>query len=248
MAFTRSSVAQALRGIVDSVLPPRCLSCGEIVEDAGTLCSGCWTDLTLLGPPCCACCGLPFPYEVPPETLCPACVRDRPAFDRARAVFRYDDASRSLILAFKHADQIHGAPFYGRWLERVGRPLLTEADLIAPVPLHRRRLLARRYNQAALLARAAARDRREQLALDLLTRRRHTPSQGRLSPAGRRRNVRGAFVLTPRWADRLRGGRVLLVDDVLTTGATVEECARVLRRNGAAAVDVLTLARVIRPQ
>jgi ComF family protein len=238
--------AVALRTVLNAVLPPRCLSCGTVVEDLGTLCGGCWKGLTLLSAPCCACCGFPFPYAAPEGTLCVACTRSRPAFDRARAVFRYDDGSRSLVLGFKHADETHAAPYYGRWLSRAGAELLADADLIAPVPLHPWRLLARRYNQSALLAKAVARQATGCLAVDLLRRRRHTPQQGRLSPPARRRNVQGAFALRPRWETVLRGKRVLLVDDVLTTGATVEECARVLRRHGAAGVDVLTLARVVR--
>ena len=238
----------ALRAALDAVLPPRCLSCGIVVEDAGTLCGDCWKGLTLLSPPCCACCGFPFPYAAPAGTLCVACSQARPVFDRARAVFRYDDASRPLVLGFKHADETHAAPAYGRWLARAGAELLADADLVAPVPLHRWRLLVRRYNQSALLATAVARASDARLAVDLLVRRRYTPQQGRLSRLGRRRNVRGAFALHPFWRDTLPGKRVLLIDDVLTTGATVEECGRVLRRQGAAGVDVLTLARVVRVQ
>ena len=238
----------ALRAVLNAVLPPRCLSCGDVVEDLGTLCGECWKGLTLLSAPCCACCGFPFPYAVAEGTLCVACTRAHPAFDRARAVFRYDDGSRSMVLGFKHADETHAAPYYGRWLARAGAELLADADLIAPVPLHRWRLLARRYNQSALLAAAVAGSTQGRLAVDLLQRRRHTPRQGRLSPPARRRNVQGAFALRPRWKAELPGKRVLLVDDVLTTGATVEECARVLRRHGAAGVDVLTLARVVRTQ
>lgn len=237
-----------VRAAVDAVLPPRCLGCGEAVENTGTLCGRCWSALTFLSPPCCACCGFPFPYAAPAGTLCPACTRMPPAFDRARAVFRYDDASRALVLGFKHADETHAAPAYGRWLARAGPALVGDADLIAPVPLHRWRLLSRRYNQSALLARALARETGGRLAVDLLVRHRHTPQQGRLSALARRRNVRGAFALRPGWAGAVNGRRVLLVDDVLTTGATVEECARILRRRGAAAVDVLTLARVVRAQ
>ena len=236
------------RTVVDGLLPPCCLGCGAGVERQGTLCADCWKGLTLLGPPCCACCGYPFPYAAEDGAVCAACSRLPPVFDAARAVFRYDDASRDLILRFKHADETHGAAFFGAWLARAGDALCARSDLIAPVPLHRWRLLARRYNQAALLAGALARTVDRPLAVDLLQRRRHTPSQGRLSPPARRRNVRAAFVLRGRWTERVQDRRVLLVDDVYTTGATVEECARVLRRAGAAGVDVVTLARVIRPR
>lgn len=233
---------------LDLVLPPRCLRCGVTVDSVGALCPDCWGQMAFLGAPHCACCGYPFEFEMAADALCAACMREHPAYDRARAVLRYDDASRDLVLAFKHADRTDGAPAYGRWLARAGAELLADADLIAAVPLHWSRLFARRYNQAALLALALARETGLSASPDLLSRRRRTPSQGRLSAAARERNVAGAFALRPRHRDGLAGRRVLLVDDVLTTGATVEACARVLRREGAAAVDVLTLARVVRPQ
>jgi ComF family protein len=233
---------------LDSVLPPRCLRCGTTVDAVGALCPECWGRMAFLGAPHCACCGYPFEFEMGPAALCAACSRAHPAYDRARAVLRYDDSSRDLVLAFKHADRTDGAPAYGRWLARAGAELLADIDLIAPVPLHWSRLFARRYNQAALLALALARETGLPAVPDLLVRRRRTRSQGRLSAAARERNVTGAFALHPRRSDRVAGRRVLLVDDVLTTGATVEACARLLRREGAAAVEVLTLARVVRPQ
>lgn len=245
-AISPTAVARGARAALNFVLPPRCLSCRGRVEDQGTLCAECWKDLTLLEEPCCHRCGYPFHYRMPEDSLCPSCIQRLPAFERARAVFRYDDASRALVLAFKHSDEIHGAPVYGQWLARAGAALLADADLIAPVPLHPRRLLRRRYNQAGLLAQAAGRRAERPVAVDLLRRRRHTASQAQKSPSARRRNVQGAFAVRQRWKDRIQGKRVVLVDDVLTTGATVEECARVLCRAGAGAVDVLTLARVIR--
>ena len=233
---------------LDMVLPPRCLRCGVTVDGVGALCPDCWGRMAFLGAPHCACCGYPFEFEMAPDALCAACMRDHPAFDRARAVLRYDEASRDLVLAFKHADRTDGAPAYGRWLARAGAELLPDADVIAAVPLHWSRLFARRYNQAALLALALGREAGLPAVPDLLARARRTPSQGRLSAAARERNVAGAFTVRPRHRAGLAGRRVLLVDDVLTTGATAEACARVLRRAGAAAVDVLTLARVVRPQ
>jgi ComF family protein len=167
-------------------------------------------------------------------------------FDRARAAFAYDDASRRLILPFKHADRTQATPWFGRWLARAAGELAADADIVAPVPLHRWRLFRRRYNQAALIALALAREAARPAIPDLLLRRRATRSQGRLSRAGRARNVAGAFAVNERHSARVTGRRVLLVDDVMTTGATVEACADVLKRAGAAAVDVATLARVVR--
>jgi ComF family protein len=184
---------------------------------------------------------------VPDAPLCGACAVEPPAFDRARAALRYDEGARSLILAFKHADRTDSAPAFGRWLARAGAELLAGADLIAPVPLHRWRLLKRGYNQAAILARALAREAGVALVPDLLQRRRATPSQQGLSGQARLANVTpAAFRPHPWHKARLDGRRVVLVDDVMTTGATVGACAQVLRRAGAAEVDVLTLARVVR--
>ncbi|MGQ0675986.1 MAG: ComF family protein [Rhodospirillales bacterium] len=246
-----------LRGVgrraLDALLPPRCLACGAIVDEPGALCAPCWAKLAFISPPVCARCGLAF--ELPPQrespanpVECAACAAGPPAFDRARAALAYDDQVKSLVLRFKHADATHAAPGLARWMARAGAELLAQCDLIAPVPLHRWRLLWRRYNQAALLALGLGRLARKPAVPDLLVRRRATPSQGRLGPAQRRANVAGAFAIRRGRADAIAGKRVLLVDDVLTTGATAEECAKVLKRAGAQAVDVLTLARVNRPR
>lgn len=241
---------RSARTALDAVLPPQCLLCAAAVEATGSLCATCWGKIVWLGPPHCACCGLPFEFDAAPAgeaLLCGACLAAPPHYARARAVFSYDNTSRDLILAFKHADRLHGAPAFGRWLARAGAELLAEAHVIAPVPLHWTRLAWRRYNQAALLAQAAAMAAGAVCVPDLLERIRRTPSQGDRGPAARRRNVRRAFRLDKRYAGRIHGQRVVLVDDVFTTGATVSECARVLTDEGAAAVDVLTLARVVRP-
>jgi ComF family protein len=163
-------------------------------------------------------------------------------------VFRYDDDSRDLILGFKHGDRTHAAPAFGHWLSRAAGPLADDADLVVPVPLHHWRLFRRRYNQSALLARALAHRAEIAYAPNLLTRVRATPSQGRMSRARRRLNVRGAFAVAPRNRHRIKGRRVLLVDDVYTTGATLSEATRCLLGAGAGVVDVLTLARVVRPE
>jgi ComF family protein len=235
------------RRVLDAVLPPRCLKCGEVVaSDAqGALCPACWQKLSFLGPPCCACCGQPFEFDLGPGALCGACIERPPAFDRARAVLRYDEASRDLILAFKHADRTSLAPAFGTWLNRAGAELLAESDLIVPVPLHWSRLFSRRYNQAALLAQALGHVSGKTVLPDLLIRRRATQKQGHLGRLARQRNVAGAFALNPRKASAAQGRNVLLVDDVVTTGATIANCAKVLRKGGAARIDVLAIARVI---
>ncbi|WP_374444952.1 double zinc ribbon domain-containing protein [Stella sp.] len=234
------------RRVVDLLLPPRCLACGEIVSADGALCPACWSKVAFVAAPSCRRCGVPFAFDPGAGAECGECARRPPPFERARAALRYDDASRPLILGFKHADRTHAAPAFAAWMARAAGPLLAEADVIVPVPLHWTRLVRRRYNQAALLALAIGRIGGRPVVPDALVRRRRTPSQGQMRRLGRFRNVAGAFAVHPRREDRIAGRRVLLVDDVLTTGATVEACIRALRAVGATAVDVVTLARVVR--
>ena len=236
----------AAAGAVDLVLPPACLACDAPVDAAGGLCADCWSRVSFIGQPCCARCGLPFTIEAAEGAVCGACTRHPPVYDRARAAFLYEGAGRELILAFKMADRSWLAPRLAVWLQRVAAPLLAEADLVVPVPLHRWRLLARRFNQAAVLAGLMARRADALMVPDLLVRTRRTPPQTRLSGPERRRNVRGAFALRRGRASLVAVRRILLVDDVLTTGATVSACARTLRKAGAARVDVATLARALR--
>ncbi|HYE51753.1 MAG TPA: ComF family protein [Azospirillaceae bacterium] len=247
-AFPFPALRAGLARALDLLLPPRCLGCGVDVERTGALCPDCWKRMAFIARPHCERCGLPFEFEAPDTALCGGCAAVPPAYGRCRAVLAYDDASRPLLLAFKHGDRTDAAAAFGPWLARAGAELLKDADLLVPVPLHRWRLFARRYNQAALLARAAGRAAGVAAAPDLLLRRRRTPSQGGLSRAGRARNVAGAFAVRPGRDALVRGARIVLVDDVYTTGATAEECARVLLRAGAARVDVLALARVVRPE
>ncbi len=230
------------RLILDVLLPPACLACGTAVDEPGALCPVCWGKVAFIAAPACACCGLPFGIEAGEGALCASCLAEPPPFARARAVFLYDDGSKPLVLRFKHGDRTDAAPAFGRWMARAGADLLAEAEAILPVPLHRWRLFRRRYNQAALLAHELARLSGVPAQVLALRRARRTPPQGQMSREARRRNVRGAFLLADPAA--VAGRRVLLVDDVLTSGATVGECARVLLAGGATAVDVLTLARV----
>ena len=244
-------LTHAGRRVLDAILPPRCLGCGTIVDAPGTLCMVCWNKTQFIAAPHCDRCGLPFELAeeaAGPVVTCASCIAEPPRFDRARAAMRYDDEARGLVLKFKHADATHAAPGYATWMSRAGAALIRDCDLIAPVPLHRWRLLWRRYNQSALLAHAIGRLAAKPVISDLLTRRRATPSQGRMGRGQRFQNVAGAFAVGPPHVQSISGRRVLLIDDVMTTGATVEECAKVLKRAGAAGVDVLTLARVVRPQ
>jgi len=237
-------VQKSIRAGLDLLFPPLCLHCRAQVAQPG-FCPACWSAIAFLDGPGCACCGLPFPVALEGENLCAACLVKPPAFDSARAILAYDDKSRGAILALKHADRLDLVPGFARWLSRVGRGALENSDLVIPVPLHPFRLWRRRYNQAAELARRLGRDWNLAYAPAALLRSRATQSQGAMSSAkARRRNVLKAFQVPD--PGLVAGKRVLLVDDVLTTGATVEACARALKRAGAAKVHVLVLARVVK--
>lgn len=240
------SFAHFARRLLDILIPPRCLRCGSITDMPGALCPDCWESVTFLAEPHCSCCGTPFDIDLGPDALCASCAGKHPRFDRARSVFRYDEASRALVLRFKHADRTGGAATFARWMARAGAVLIADADLIIPVPLHPLRLLKRRYNQAALLGWDLAKLSGKPCRVDVLARIRHTKPQGHMGRTGRSRNLRGAFAVKKPAA--VEGKRVLLIDDVLTSGATLSECCRQLKGAGAVGVDVLTLARVVRAE
>ena len=243
----RRGAAVLFKAGFDAVLPPRCLGCGVIVPTAGDVCPVCWPELRFIAGPACERCAKPIEVasalDGPPT--CPACILEPPAFARARAALAYDGLARALILRFKHGDRLDGVRTFGRWLTNAGRDLWDDADLIVPVPAHPWRMVRRGYNQSALLAQATGRGAGVAVAVDLLRRRRATASQQGLSAEARRKNVTTiAFDVHPRWRSRMAERRVVLLDDVFTTGATLDACAKVLKTAGAAAVDVLALARV----
>lgn len=236
--------ARALaKSLVDLALPPQTLFRPARSEiDLGAAQS--WFDVNFLDEPCCDRCGFPFDFDEGAEALCGRCSAYPPAYDRCRAAFAYDIASRALVLHFKHGGQTEGLSMFAAQMARAGRRLLGGADGFMPVPLHFRRRIERRYNQSTLLARALSRHTKLPLLTDELMRRRATPSQGGQTAAGRRKNVSGAFALRPK--ANVKGKHIILVDDVMTTGATLEACARTLRHGGAAKVDALVLSRVVK--
>jgi ComF family protein len=231
---------------VDVILPPRCVVTGDAVERQGMIAPAAWQALDFIAEPFCALCGLPFDFEADAGALCVECLDERPPFASARAALKYNDASRALILGFKHADKTHIVRAFVPWLRRIGGSTLESADYILPVPLHYWRLVSRRYNQSALMAEALAQETKIPYWSGALKRIRATPSQGHLGYDERAKNVRGAFALHARYAEKIKGKNIILVDDVYTTGSTVRECAKALLKSGAGQVHVLALARVVR--
>ncbi|MDP1736660.1 MAG: ComF family protein [Caulobacter sp.] len=235
-------IAEAGRALLDLFLPPMDIQGGPAITPG--LPADSWSRIVFLDAPVCDGCGSPFEYDPGPGVRCPACTARPLAFDRARAACLYDEHSRDLVLKLKHADRTDLAPVLARWLLRSARELLDEAEVIVPVPLHRWRLLSRRYNQAAEMARPLGRLAGVPVLPDALARVRQTETQGGKSAGGRRRNVAGAFAVPAGRTGQVRGRRVLLVDDVLTTGATAHACARALKAAGATAVGLAVIAKV----
>lgn len=236
-------IKAAGRRALDLVFPPQALDEGPRPLATG-LSAQAWNQITFLDDPVCDGCGTPFEFDQGVGVRCAACMARPRAFGRARAACLYDEASRGPILQLKHADRTDLAPLFARWLSRCARDLLAEADAVAPVPLHPGRLLRRRYNQAAEIARPLARMNALTYLPDALVRRRVTESQAGKSGPGRRRNVAAAFEVPAGRAKQVAGRRILLIDDVMTTGATLEGCARALLKAGAANVDVAVISRV----
>lgn len=234
--------------LLDLLLPPRCLHCGDAVSNHQSLCGSCWSRLTFLRPPYCKICGWPFPHEDFHDLLCPNCSFKKPVFASARAVVHYNDGSKGLILKFKHGDATYLAPALSQWMVQAAPEILAKTDCLIPVPLHWRRLLMRRYNQATLLAQGISKKTGIALGLGILKRHRATSPQGHFSRKARSANVQRAFNIPEEKADKVRNKAVTLIDDVQTTGATLTECAKVLLKHGAKEVNILTLARVIRPE
>lgn len=242
----RAVAGRLVRLAIDTVMPPRCLACGETTWTPDSLCATCWPGLRFIDRPFCDACALPLDVGADGDLLCGGCTAVRPPFTHARAALVYNEGSSRLILGYKNGDRTDAVPVFSRWMVRAGRDLLAEADVLVPVPLHWTRLLARRFNQSALLAHAIGRQTGVRVVPDAIIRRRRTKKMGTLGASARARSVAGAFTIRGRAVPLIAGRRVVLIDDVLTTGSTVSGCTRVLLAAGAASVDVLALARATR--
>ena len=231
---------------LNAVFPPRCPSCHTQVAVDGNFCASCFAQVKLIAPPFCACCGIPFVATMGEGALCPECLVEPPEFAAARAVMVYDRISAPLITSLKFHDQWSGVTRYGEMMRAASDGLLARSDMVVPVPLHWQRLLKRRYNQAAVLAYRLAEAAGLPCRLDILKRVRSAPPQMRLDRATRLKNVRKVFALNERSMADVKNKTILLIDDVVTTGATVNACAKLLKKAGAKEVNVLALARTVK--
>ena len=234
------------RAVLDVALPTLCVACREPVAGHG-VCAQCWTRLSFIAPPFCERLGIPFVYDPGPGLLSMEAIATPPVYRRARAAVRYDEVARTLVHALKYQDRIDLAPTMGGWMASAGHELLQNADVLVPVPLHWRRGWSRRYNQSGHLAKAISRMSGVPLDHTMLKRVRPTEQQIGLSKSARTLNVQGAFAVPAEQRARVHGRRILLIDDVLTSGSTANACARALLRAKAAQVEVLVFARVVEP-
>lgn len=240
-----------LTRIIDTILPPRCIVTGDIVDRQGMISPEAWGKLNFIADPQCVRCGFPFDFdngEAKEGNICASCHKNPPVFHQARSALVYDDESRNVILGFKHGDQTQAVPSFMPWLLRAGEEILAQSDYLVPVPLHRWRMLRRRYNQAGLIAQYLSKETSIPVFLNLIDRHKATVTQGYLKTNERQKNVRGAFKISDENRQQIKNRHICLIDDVFTTGATVNECTKVLLKSGAASVSILTLAKVVKPQ
>ena len=232
------------RGLMHTVFPPRCIACGEAVASDFGLCTACWADTPFITGLCCDLCGAPLPGEDPAAVLCDDCLRHPRPWQQGRSAMLYAGAARRMVLGLKHGDRLDLVRPMSGWLERACQGVIEDGMLIAPVPLHRKRLIKRRFNQSALLAQALARRTGQTCLPDLFLRHRATPSQEGRSREERFENLSGAISIRPRHVASLRGRTLLIVDDVMTSGATLSAATEAAIAAGAQKVCVAALARV----
>lgn len=230
--------------LLDALFPPQCMRCDVLIHQHGALCNDCWQELHFITAPMCGHCGHPFEYDMGEGALCGACIQDLPAYDSAYSALVFDDVSKRLLHRLKYEDQGHLAPILADWLAS-HMQRAQSMDAIIPVPLSRKRLFSRRYNQSALVAKPLALRLGIAYRPEWLLRIKHTKPQTGLTRSQRQENVASAFAVPVAKQPELIGKSVVLLDDVLTTGATIEACTKALRKGGAQHIHVLTLARVI---
>ncbi len=240
-------IGNILNSIVNFVFPPQCYVCKKILESEDGLCFECLSKINFITKPRCSCCGIPFEFNIEGKNkklLCPKCMLKYYRFDECISSVRYDDISKKIILPFKHGDRTNFAKFMAKIMYTSGKSIIEKSDIIIPVPIHFTRMLKRKYNQSSLLCKFIGKRSNKPVLYSLLIRKHATASQGHFSLTQRKQNILGAFTIKN--PDKIKGKNILLIDDVFTTGATVNECSKILKQNGANKVYVLTFARAVK--
>ncbi len=238
----KKSLKRLLSEVLDFLFPPICLSCSKHVGEWGQFCNTCWSNLVFIEKPLCKQCGSPFDFKIEDDTLCGKCIQTKPHYDRVRSIFLYNDVSKKIILNLKSYDSTHLALYMAKYIKKAPDDLLSNADIIAPVPLHWKRLLKRKFNQSSLILQHLDIDA-DKKYYDLLYRKKNTPIQGNMNEEKRIENTKSAFRVTEAYLSAIKGKNILLIDDVFTTGATINECAKTLKKQGAKEVWCLSFAR-----
>ncbi|MDX2050423.1 MAG: ComF family protein [Rickettsiaceae bacterium] len=229
-----------LKKILDILMPARCLDCGVFVEDDYSICHNCWPKYLFIDDPMCKICGVPFPFEGQSEYICAGCAKDKPHFDIARSVFKYDGSSKKIIHGFKYNDRTYLAKFFAKIiLSRFG-PLVIDADIITCVPMHKFKRIFRLYNHSQILGREIAAFAKKNFSQDALIKTKNTKSQTFLSRSARKKNLIGSFASNPKI---VFNKNVVIIDDVISTGQTINLCAKELKKAGAKKVIVLAIAK-----
>ena len=244
----KKAYIKLFESVVDTILPPRCPGSGEVVEIQGAVSPNFWDKLQFIEKPFCKKCSIPFSFESDENVICGRCLDEDPFYDESRAAVVYNDASRRVILNFKFNDKTHYVHTFVPWMLRAGKELIEQSDYIIPVPLHPKKIRMRKFNQSALLAQAIAKKTNVKYLPDGLIRTRHTIPQKGLNKKQRLENISGAFEISDNYLDKLAHKNILIIDDIFTTGATLNECARILKNAGSCKVSVLTIARVTKEE
>ena len=231
---------------LDLIFPNRCPICNKINYEENGICQECWKKVTMLRKPACEICFYPFQNDEFEGTFCPSCIKKRPKYKKARSVFAYDNLIKNVIANFKYKDSTSNAKFFSDLMVKSCKDIIKDVDIIIPVPMHPKRLRKRKFNQASILAKGIAKKTTKKLIHEVLKRKVNTRPQVGLVAKERLKNVKGAFFINKRYLKEIRGKNILLVDDVMTTGATLENCAKVLLENKVKNVYVSTIARTVK--
>lgn len=231
-----------IKYLLNLLFPEKCLICEKQI-DQNKICNECWGKCTFITKPYCSICSHPFEYETDENSICGACVASKPLYNRAISIFKYDDYSKKLIHKFKYKDQLHILDYFTNLILNMGKEVLDQADIIIPIPIHKHKLLKRGYNQAALLAMQIAKKREISYYPQLLTKNTNTPPQAGLNKSQREKNIKNSFQLNSSLAKQIEGKRILLIDDVITTGSTISECCKILKKAKPGKIFVLSLTK-----